>query len=141
MVRYRDGSVIAQLGQPDMRTPIAYGLAWPDRIDAGVPSLNLAQLATLQFSEPDLERFPCLALAFEAAKIGGTAPAILNAANEIAVAAFLDQRLPYLQIADAVRATLSAVQSVSASSIAVVLDADTEARRTAAEFIASCAKA
>ena len=141
MVRYRDGSVIAQLGQPDMRTPIAYGLAWPDRIDAGVPSLNLAQLATLQFSEPDLERFPCLALAFEAAKIGGTAPAILNAANEIAVAAFLDQRLPYLQIADAVRATLTAVQSVNASSIAVVLDADAQARRAAAEFIASCAKA
>ena len=141
MVRYRDGSVIAQLGQPDMRTPIAYGLAWPDRIDAGVPSLNLAQLATLQFSEPDLDRFPCLALAFEAAKIGGTAPAILNAANEIAVAAFLDQRLPYLQIADAVRATLSAVQSVSASSIAVVLDADAQARRTAAQFISSCVKA
>ena len=141
MVRYRDGSVIAQLGQPDMRTPIAYGLAWPDRIDAGVPSLNLAQLATLQFSEPNLERFPCLALAFEAAKIGGTAPAILNAANEIAVAAFLDQRLPYLQIADAVRVTLSAVQSVSASSIAVVLDADAQARRTAAQFISSCVKA
>lgn len=141
MVRYRDGSVIAQLGQPDMRTPIAYGLAWPDRIDAGVPSLNLAQLATLQFSEPDLDRFPCLALAFEAAKIGGTAPAILNAANEIAVAAFLDQRLPYLRIADVVRATLTAVQSVNASSIAVVLDADGEARRTADQFISSFVKA
>jgi 1-deoxy-D-xylulose-5-phosphate reductoisomerase len=141
MVRYRDGSVIAQLGQPDMRTPIAYGLAWPDRVDAGVPSLNLAQLATLQFSEPDLDRFPCLALAFEAAKIGGTAPAILNAANEIAVAAFLDQCLPYLQIADVVRATLTAVQSVNASSIAVVLDADGEARRTADQFISSFVKA
>jgi 1-deoxy-D-xylulose-5-phosphate reductoisomerase len=139
MVRYRDGSVIAQLGQPDMRTPIAYGLAWPDRIDAGVPSLNLAQLATLNFAEPDFERFPCLALAFEAASAGGTAPAILNAANEVAVAAFLDQRLPYLQIAAVVRETLSKVQSAAASSIAIVLAADAEARRIAAQIVSSLA--
>jgi len=137
MVRYRDGSVIAQLGQPDMRTPIAYGLAWPDRIDAGVPSLNLAQLASLNFSEPDYDRFPCLALAFEAAKAGGTAPAILNAANEVAVAAFLDQRLPYLQIATVVQETLSMVQSAAASSIAIVLGADAEARRIAAQTVSS----
>jgi 1-deoxy-D-xylulose-5-phosphate reductoisomerase len=139
MVRYRDGSVIAQLGQPDMRTPIAYGLAWPDRIDAGVPSLNLAQLATLNFAEPDFERFPCLSLAFEAASAGGTAPAILNAANEVAVAAFLDQRLPYLQIAAVVRETLSKVQSAAASSIAIVLAADAEARRIAAQIVSSLA--
>jgi 1-deoxy-D-xylulose-5-phosphate reductoisomerase len=139
MVRYRDGSVIAQLGQPDMRTPIAYGLAWPDRIDAGVPPLNLAQMANLHFSEPDFDRFPCLALAFEAAKAGGTAPAILNAANEVAVAAFLDHRLPYLQIAGVVRETLSAIQSVPARSIEIVLGADTQARQVAAQLVSALA--
>lgn len=139
MVRYRDGSVIAQLGQPDMRTPIAYGLAWPDRMDAGVPALNLAQLATLNFAEPDFERFPCLVLAFEAASAGGTAPAILNAANEVAVAAFLDQRLPYLQIADVVRETLSAISSVPARSIEIVLAADAQARQVAAQLVSKLA--
>ena len=139
MVRYRDGSVIAQLGQPDMRTPIAYGLAWPDRINAGVAPLNLTQMANLQFSEPDFDRFPCLALAFEAAKAGGTAPAILNAANEVAVAAFLEQRLPYLQIANVVRDTLSAIQSVPASSIEIVLGADAQARQVAAQFVSTLA--
>jgi 1-deoxy-D-xylulose-5-phosphate reductoisomerase len=139
MVRYRDGSVIAQLGQPDMRTPIAYGLAWPNRIDAGVPPLNLAQMANLHFSEPDFNRFPCLALAFEAAKAGGTAPAILNAANEVAVAAFLDQRLPYLQIAGVVRETLSAIQAVPARSIEIVLGADTQARQVAAQLVSKLA--
>jgi 1-deoxy-D-xylulose-5-phosphate reductoisomerase len=137
MVRYRDGSVIAQLGQPDMRTPIAHGLAWPDRIDAGVAPLNLTQLSALQFSEPDFDRFPCLALAFEAAKAGGTTPAVLNAANEVAVAAFLDQRLPYLQIAGVVRETLSAIQSVPASSIEIVLGADAQARRVAAQLVST----
>ena len=139
MVRYRDGSVIAQLGRPDMRTPIAHGLAWPDRIDAGVAPLNLTQLSALQFSEPDFDRFPCLALAFEAARSGGTAPAILNAANEVAVAAFLDQRLPYLQIAGVVRETLSAIQSVPATSIEIVLGADTQARQVAAQFVSTLA--
>jgi 1-deoxy-D-xylulose-5-phosphate reductoisomerase len=139
MVRYRDGSVIAQLGQPDMRTPIAYGLAWPDRINAGVAPLNLTQMANLQFSEPDFDRFPCLALAFEAAKAGGTTPAILNAANEVAVAAFLEQRLPYLQIANVVRDTLSAIQSVPASSIEIVLGADAQARQVAAQLIPTLA--
>ncbi|MEY2662988.1 MAG: hypothetical protein RIQ35_1305 [Pseudomonadota bacterium] len=139
MVRYRDGSVIAQLGQPDMRTPIAHGLAWPDRIDAGVAPLNLTQLSALQFSEPDFDRFPCLALAFEAAKAGGTAPAVLNAANEVAVAAFLDQRLPYLQIAGVVRETLSAIQSVPARSIEIVLGTDAQAREVAAQFVSTLA--
>ena len=137
MVRYRDGSVLAQLGQPDMRTPIAYGLAWPDRIDAGVPALNLSQLAVLNFSEPDFNRFPCLALAFEAAKVGGTAPTILNAANEIAVAAFLDQRIPYLRIAHVVRDTLAKVSATPASSIEIVLAADAQARRIAQECLSS----
>jgi len=137
MVRYRDGSVLAQLGQPDMRTPIAFGLAWPERIDAGVAPLNLTQLADLNFSEPDLARFPCLALAFAAAKAGGTAPAVLNAANEVAVAAFLDDGLPYLQIPVVVEKILNAVSPVNADSLETVLNADTRARKIAHEFICS----
>ena len=135
MVRYIDGSVMAQLGQPDMRTPIAYGLAWPERIEAGVAPLNLAQLAALSFSEPDLKRFPCLALAFAAAKAGGGAPTVLNAANEIAVAAFLDNGLPYLQIPVIVEKTLSAIQNGSVDSLEVILEVDARARRVAQDFI------
>lgn len=131
MVRYRDGSVLAQLGQPDMRTPIAYGLAWPERIDAGVEPLSLTQLASLSFAEPDLERFPCLSLAFAAAKTGGTAPAVLNAANEIAVAAFLDEGLPYLQIPMVVEKVLSTIHPVSADSLEIILDVDVRARDAA----------
>lgn len=135
MVRYRDGSVLAQMGQPDMRTPIAFGLAWPDRIDAGVAQLNLTQLAGLSFSEPNFSQFPCLSLAFAAANAGGTAPAVLNAANEIAVAAFLDEGLPYLQIAEVVEGTLNTVPSVSADSLEIILDADAKARQIANDFI------
>jgi len=135
MVRYVDGSVMAQLGQPDMRTPIAYGLAWPERIEAGVAALNLTQLASLSFSEPDLERFPCLALAFAAAKAGGVAPTVLNAANEIAVAAFLDEGMPYLQIPQVVEKTLNAIQISSVDSLEVILDIDAQARRAARDFI------
>ena len=135
MVRYRDGSVLAQMGQPDMRTPIAYGLAWPERIHAGVAQLNLTQLAGLSFSEPNFAQFPCLSLAFGAAKAGGTAPTVLNAANEIAVAAFLDARLPYLQIAEVVERTLNAVPAVPADSLNTILDVDTRAREIANDFI------
>ena len=135
MVRYRDGSVIAQLGQPDMRTPIAYGLAWPERIAAGVAPLNLTQLATLSFTEPDLTRFPCLSLAFAAAKTGGTAPAILNAANEIAVAAFLEERIPFLQIPAIVEKTLSAFSVTHASSLELILEVDAQARAIARDLI------
>ena len=135
MVRYVDGSVMAQLGQPDMRTPIAYGLAWPERIGAGVAPLNLTQLASLSFSEPDLERFPCLALAFAAAKTGGIAPTVLNAANEIAVAAFLDEGMPFLQIPQVVEKTLNAIQLISVDSLEVILDVDAQARRAARDFI------
>ena len=135
MVRYRDGSVLAQLGQPDMRTPIAYGLAWPDRIAAGVAPLSLTQLANLSFSEPDLTRFPCLSLAFAAAKAGGIAPAILNAANEIAVAAFLDEGLSYLQIPVVVEKTLSAIASSKADSLGAILQVDAQARDVARGFI------
>jgi 1-deoxy-D-xylulose-5-phosphate reductoisomerase len=135
MVRYRDGSVLAQLGQPDMRTPIAYGLAWPDRITAGVAPLSLTQLANLSFSEPDVTRFPCLSLAFAAAQSGGTAPAVLNAANEIAVAAFLEGGLPYLQIPVVVEKTLNAIATSKADSLEVILQIDAQARKIAREFI------
>ncbi|MBU3620717.1 1-deoxy-D-xylulose-5-phosphate reductoisomerase [Polynucleobacter sp. CS-Odin-A6] len=135
MVRYRDGSVLAQMGQPDMRTPIAYGLAWPERIDAGVAQLNLTQLAGLSFSEPNLSQFPCLSLAFSAAKSGGTAPTVLNAANEIAVAAFLDSGLPYLQIADVVERTLHTVPTAPADSLETILEVDARARQIANDLI------
>jgi len=137
MVRYRDGSVIAQLGQPDMRTPIAYGLAWPERIEAGVAQLNLTQLAALSFAEPDLDRFPCLSLAFAAAKAGGTAPTVLNAANEIAVAAFLNEGMPYLDISSVVDKTLNAMPVSGADSIDYILDIDIQARKVARDFIKS----
>ena len=135
MVRYRDGSVIAQMGQPDMRIPIAYGLSWPERIDAGVGQLDLTQFAALSFSEPDFERFPCLALAFAAATLGGTAPTVLNAANEIAVAAFLDQGLPYLKIPVVVEHVLNSIASIPASSIEHILDVDAQARESAHQYI------
>ena len=135
MVRYRDGSVLAQLGQPDMRTPIAYGLAWPERIEAGVAPLSLTQLAALSFSEPDLARFPCLSLAFAAAKAGGIAPAVLNAANEVAVAAFLDEGLPYLRIPEVVEKTLSTIPVANADSLEFILEVDARARKLTKEFI------
>ena len=108
LVEYVDGSVLAQLGHPDMRTPIAHALAYPERIDAGVPALDLARLAALAFEAPDLARFPCLRLAYEALRAGGTAPAALNAANEVAVAAFLAGRIRFTDIAAACAATLCA---------------------------------
>lgn len=135
MVRYRDGSVLAQMGQPDMRTPIAYGLAWPERIEAGVAPLNLTQLSGLSFTEPNFAQFPCLSLAFAAAKTGGTTPAVLNAANEVAVAAFLDDGLPYLSIPNVVEHCLNTLPSVAASSLEMILEADALARRTANQFI------
>jgi 1-deoxy-D-xylulose-5-phosphate reductoisomerase len=135
MVRYRDGSVLAQMGQPDMRTPIAYGLAWPERINAGVAPLNLTQLSGLSFTEPNFSQFPCLSLAFAAAKLGGTAPTVLNAANEIAVAAFLDEGLPYLKISEVVEGALNALPSMAADSLEVILDIDAQARQFANQFI------
>lgn len=135
MVRYRDGSVLAQMGQPDMRTPIAHGLAWPERIAAGVAPLDLTQLAGLSFSEPNFAQFPCLSLAFTAAKAGGTAPAVLNAANEVAVAAFLNRGLPYLKIAEVVAHCLNTLPQLPASSLEIILEADTRARLVANQYI------
>ncbi|QWD84732.1 1-deoxy-D-xylulose-5-phosphate reductoisomerase [Polynucleobacter asymbioticus] len=140
MVRYRDGSVLAQMGQPDMRTPIAYGLAWPERIDAGVTPLNLTQLSGLSFTEPNFAQFPCLSLAFAAAKAGATAPAILNAANEVAVAAFLYDGLPYLKIADVVEHCLNTLPPVAADSLEAILEADALARQSANQFIRALQK-
>jgi 1-deoxy-D-xylulose-5-phosphate reductoisomerase len=140
MVRYRDGSVLAQMGQPDMRTPIAYGLAWPERIDAGVAPLNLTQLTGLSFTEPNFTQFPCLSLAFAAAKAGGTAPAVLNAANEVAVAAFLNEGLPYLSIPNVVEHCLNTLSPVAADSLETILEADALARQAANQFIRAIQK-
>ena len=131
LVDYVDGSVLAQLGNPDMRTALAHGLAWPERIDSGVAALDLPALARLDFEAPDLEAFPCLALAYAALATGGTAPAILNAANEVAVAAFLGGRLPFLGIPALLEATLAAIPAEPAVDLAVLMDCDQRARRRA----------
>jgi|Laugrefbdmm110sn_1035136.scaffolds.fasta_scaffold07255_2 1-deoxy-D-xylulose-5-phosphate reductoisomerase len=135
MVRYIDGSVLAQLGQPDMRTPIAYGLAWPNRTSSGVAPLHLEELSQLTFLKPDIKRFPALRLARDAAIARGTAPTILNAANEIAVASFLDNQIPFTWIDQVVEATLERLASVSADSIEIILMADQEARDLAKKEI------
>lgn len=136
MVSYRDGSVIAQLGTPDMRTPIANVLAWPDRIEAGVSHLNLAQINDLSFREPDLERFPCLSLAFGAMKTGDSAPAILNAANEVAVESFLDGRIGFKHIPVLVEEVLNRVPVTSLASLEDVMEQDRLARSQAIEYAA-----
>ena len=136
MVSYIDGSVLAQLGNPDMRTPIAHALAYPQRIASGVAQLDLAQVATLQFERPDLRRFPCLALAFDALRAGGTAPALLNAANEVAVQAFLDERIGFRQIDRVIAHVIETVPHGVASSIEAVMEQDRLARAAAQAYIA-----
>lgn len=136
MVCYADGSVLAQMGQPDMRTPIAHALAWPERIASGVPSLNFAQLASLSFEAPDESRFPCLRLAKQAMLSGGTHPAILNAANEVAVAAFLAGQLDFLGIARVIEQVLNEIPVSAAEELATILAADTEARERAHAIVA-----
>lgn len=140
MVSYVDGSVLAQLGNPDMRTPIAHALAYPQRIDSGVAQLDLTRIATLQFERPDYARFPCLALAFEALRAGGTAPALLNAANEIAVQAFLDLRIGFRQIDRVIAHVMAALPHGAADSIEAVMAQDALARRAAETHIAGLAK-
>lgn len=135
LVEYVDGSVLAQLGNPDMRTPIAYGLAYPERIDAGVAPLDLFKVATMNFTAPDFERFPCLALAYQALRAAGTAPAILNAANEVAVAAFLDRQISFLAIPAVIGAVLDALPVVAVDSLDDVLGADAGARTEARQQI------
>ncbi|AQU83566.1 MULTISPECIES: 1-deoxy-D-xylulose-5-phosphate reductoisomerase [unclassified Halomonas] len=131
MAAYDDGSVIAQLGNPDMRTPIAYGLAWPERIDAGVETLDIFQVARLDFEAPDETRFPCLRLAREAMKTGGAAPAILNAANEVAVDAFLEGQLGFSSIADVVAEVMGLTFEERADTLEQILAADKWAREQA----------
>jgi 1-deoxy-D-xylulose-5-phosphate reductoisomerase len=136
LVAYSDGSVLAQLGNPDMRTPIAHALAWPERVEAGVAPLDLPTLARLDFAEPDRERFPCLGLAEAACRTGGTAPAVLNAANEVAVAAFLEDRIAFTAIPRVVEETLARVAVGPANSLEGVLASDQEARARATGLLA-----
>ncbi|MET0101365.1 MAG: 1-deoxy-D-xylulose-5-phosphate reductoisomerase [Sedimenticola sp.] len=137
LVEYVDGSVLAQLGNPDMRTPIAHALAWPERIDSGVSSLDLFDVARLDFEPPDMQRFPCLALAYRAVETGGTAPAVLNAANEVAVASFLEGRLGFTAIPQVIESTLERLPPASAGNLEVLLDADREARAVAEQTVAA----
>ena len=134
LVEYVDGSVLAQLGNPDMRTPIAQALAWPERIEAGVVALDLAQIGRLEFEAPDLARFPCLGLAYAALRCGGTAPALLNAANEVAVEAFLAGRITFPEIAYLCEQTMAIVAAGPVASLADALAADQDARRVAGEL-------
>ncbi len=131
MVDYCDGSVLAQMGEPDMRTAIAYGLSHPERIDSGVKALDFRTLGRLEFQTPDTETFPCLGLAYTAIGRGGNAPAVLNAANEVAVMAFLAGRLPFLAIPDIVAQTLDALAWEPAEDLSVLMASDAEARRYA----------
>lgn len=136
MVQYNDGSVIAELGQPDMRTPIAYGMAWPERIDAGVKHLDLFEISRLDFTEPDHETFPCLNLAKDAFDKGGIAPAVLNAANEIAVAAFLAEQIGFLAIPELITRVMAMCPDKTVQSLADVLAADQWAREQANNLLA-----
>lgn len=135
MVRYRDGSVLAQLGNPDMRTPIAYCLGLPERIDSGVGELDFGALSALTFQKPDFDRFPCLKLAYQAMNAGGAAPCVLNAANEVAVAAFLDKRIKFTDIAKVVAHCLAQDFSDGRHDIEGLLVQDAQTRRQAEAFI------
>jgi 1-deoxy-D-xylulose-5-phosphate reductoisomerase len=137
LVEFVDGSVIAQLSNPDMRVPIAHALGFPERIASGAAPLDLAAVGQLSFERPDPQRFACLALAYAALREGGTAPAVLNAANEIAVAAFLEGRLRYTAIPQVIEDALRRVPAVPADSLETVLDADRAARRAAQEGVAA----
>jgi len=137
MVAYRDGSVLAQLGMPDMRTPIACALAWPQRIEAGVDRLNLADMQKLEFYQPDLERFPGLGLAFEVLEAGGNAPVTFNAANEVAVDAFLHRRISFLQIPSVVATAMERCEQGNIGSLDEVLEYDSLARSVTSQIINS----
>jgi 1-deoxy-D-xylulose-5-phosphate reductoisomerase len=137
MVQYTDGSVLAQLGNPDMRTPIAHALAWPERHSSGVAALDLFEIARLDFEAPDLQRFPCLRLAFEAVSAGGVAPAVLNAANEVAVQRFLDNRIGFTAIPRVIEQVLGQVTEGDASTLDGLMAADRQARLVAEQQIDS----
>jgi len=136
LVEYTDGSMLAQLGNPDMRIPIAHALGWPGRIESGAAGLDLLTVGSLQFEAPDHARYPCLALAAEAMQTGGTAPAILNAANEIAVQAFLDRQIPFSAIPETISHTLAHCRARAANSLEVILEDDAAARAVAGRCLA-----
>jgi len=135
LVEYTDGSMLAQLGNPDMRTPIAHALAWPDRMESGVTSLDLFEIARLDFKVPDTDRFPCLQLAERAIRTGGTTPAILNAANEIAVAAFLDKKIAFTGIPEIIAGVLDELPATADDTLDSILDADVRAREAASRLV------
>jgi 1-deoxy-D-xylulose-5-phosphate reductoisomerase len=136
LVRFRDGAALAHIGYPDMRVPISFALTYPERAETTIRPLDLASGLTLEFGAPDLETFPLLALARRAGEAGGTYPCAYNAANEVAVAAFLDERLPFLAIAETVEDTLNRVEGAPASDLDDLVEADAEARRLAEERLA-----
>ncbi len=140
LVEFQDGSVLAQLSRPDMRVPIAHALGWPERLASGVTAVDLLQVAKLSFEDPDLERFPCLGLAQSAARSGGTMPAVLNAANEIAVAAFLGRRLNFAGIAAVIESVLQQHEASPVNSLADALAADAWARERAERALVGVAK-
>jgi len=135
LVEYCDGSVLAQLGNPDMRTPIAHALAWPERIESGVGSLDLFSVARLDFEPPDLQRFPCLELAYQAIRMGGSTPAVLNAANEVAVLAFLQERMRFTAIPEVIERTMLSVPADDCTSLSELLELDAEARVRAEQIV------
>lgn len=135
MVDYVDGTVLAQMGNPDMRIPIAYSLAWPERFDSGVAPLNIFDVARMDFEEPNLQRFPCLRLAYEAINAGGIMPTVLNAANEIAVEAFLNEQLRFTDIAVIIERTMAKFEAKVADTLSLILEADAEARVVASQQI------
>jgi 1-deoxy-D-xylulose-5-phosphate reductoisomerase len=137
LVEYVDGSVLAQLGIPDMRIPISYALSYPERMPLGLQPMQLSQCANLEFHEPDYDRFPALRLAFTAMEHGGVLPAVLNSANEVAVAAFLARKINFLQIAETVARTMDTVHQGSEDSLQDILEADAKARRVAEQIIKS----
>ena len=139
MVDYVDGSVLAQMGNPDMRTPIAHAMAWPERFDSGVAQLNIFEVAHMDFEQPDLNRFPCLRLAYEAIKAGGIMPTVLNAANEIAVDAFLNEQVRFTDIALIIERSMAQFKADSAETLELVLQADQQARLVAQQVISSLA--
>jgi len=135
MVEYLDGSVIAQMGVPDMRGPLAYALNYPERLPMGLPSLELTKVKTLTFEPPDLKKFPCLGYAYEAIEIGGSLPAVLNAANEVGVRAYLEERIGFLEIARLIRKTMDAHVPQAVKSLDDVLEADRWGRERAAKAV------
>ena len=135
MVDYVDGTVLAQMGNPDMRIPIAYSMGWPDRFDSGVEPLNIFEVGRMDFQEPSLERFPCLRLAYQAIAAGGTMPTILNAANEIAVEAFLNEQVRFTDIPLIIERCMKKFEAKPADTLEIVLDADQQARLVSTQII------